>query len=170
MENELHDMNAMKDAIEANWESSLYDLNETRNLAEIERNEYHKLKLMYTDLLDLKNAIEAKGWLHRHHYYYHHHYHHHYHFQGNAYEAKYESLSAQFEELQQLQQQQQQQQLNMNTAVPSNDTDNDNTFTTSYCVDTSKPKVIVEEKGNISTTTTTTSDTNTVILTLDRVW
>ena len=54
-------MSAMKDAIEANWESSLYDLSETRSLAEIDRNEYHKLKIVYTDLLDLKNTIEAKG-------------------------------------------------------------------------------------------------------------
>jgi hypothetical protein len=58
----------------------LFDLNESRNtvgtitfynntnstfipttIAELESNEYHKLKSAYDDLLDLKNTLEAKG-------------------------------------------------------------------------------------------------------------
>ena len=54
-------MNIMKDAIEANWETSMYELNETKSLVEIERNEHDKLKLAYSDLVHLKNSIESKG-------------------------------------------------------------------------------------------------------------
>lgn len=129
LESELLDANTMKDAIEANWESSMHDLNETRNNAgnhnttnnnmttthihikEIERVEFLKLKVAYNDLLDLKNAVEARG---------------------NVYEATCASMTTQLHELQQLQ---------LQRDISNNAAENDNTFTTSY-IDNSKPNNI----------------------------
>lgn len=98
----------------------MHDLNENRNNAgnhnttnnnmttththnkEMERVEFHKLKVAYNDLLDLKNALEAKG---------------------NVYEATCASITTQLHELQQLQ---------LQRDISNNAAENDNTFTTSY--------------------------------------
>lgn len=111
----------------------MHDLNETRNNAgnhntinnnmttththnkEMERVEFLKLKVAYNDLLDLKNAVEAKG---------------------NVYEASCASITTQLHELQQLQ---------LQRDISNNAAENDNTFTTSYIDNSKPNNIIEEK-------------------------